>query len=101
MWSTGQLHWPIIVTFFLSKLFVVALAAVSLGSTGACCGLCEGWACDKGGAPYDLIDAVAEVTVGVFLALSSFLSFFLAFFLALQFSVECLLFPQKVHFSFC
>ena len=69
--------------------------------TGACSGLCEGWACDKGGASDDVIDAVVEVTVGVFLALSSFSSFFSAFFLALQFSVECLLFPQKVHFSSC
>ena len=69
--------------------------------TGACWWLCGGWPCGKGGAPDDIVDVVVEVTVGVLLALSSFLSFFSAFFLALQFSVECLFFLQKVHFSYC
>ena len=32
MWLTGQLHWPSIVTFLLSQLFVAALAALSLVS---------------------------------------------------------------------
>ena len=33
--------------------------------TGACCRLCEGWACGKGGAPNDVIDAAVEVMIGV------------------------------------
>ena len=69
--------------------------------TGACWWLCGDWACDKGGAPDDVVDMAVEATIGVLLALSSFSSFFSAFFLALQFSVECLLFLQKVHFSSC
>ena len=32
MLLTDQLHWPSIVTFLLPQLFVVALAALSLGS---------------------------------------------------------------------
>ena len=40
--------------------------------TGTCCGLYEGWACDKCGVPDDIIDVAVEATIGVFLALSSF-----------------------------
>ena len=45
------------------------------------------------------LTTVVEVTIDVLFALISFSSFFSAFIFALQVSMECLVFPQNVHFS--
>ena len=94
--ATGQLCWLRVATSLLCQLHVMALCNIVSWVTGVCWWLSKGWTWGTGGVLNDVVDAVAEVTVDVLLALISFLTFFSAFFFALHvfcrmfgFSTEC------------